>query len=235
MTRAEIRKQIKAGWISRRLAAIFMGFDIDVAQLDPYIERGMLDTRKQNGVQMIKADDVLVFADETVDELLDKHWPVNRQKKGSKRQQTLILATREQQDEFNRRWFRIHRHISSFIAEPKEKFDHRELRLMHQLMELARRVNNFELVLTAEKLMDATGLDDEWLPKTRRKLQTRGLINFERNGTTEWVFTLLDPKKEQPFAEMATSSIPPVFPEDGWEDLRESPKNTVPANAGVVR
>jgi len=152
---------------------------------------------------------------------LDKHWPVSRQKKSARVQERKALSTKRELELFHSRWFKIHRHVFDLIATPTAEFSHRELKLMHQLMELSRRVRTFELILTARKLMTLTALDDEYLPKTRELLQRRGLLQAKREGTLEWSYTLLDPKTQQPFDEL-TERGPIVIAGPSWNDVEAS-------------
>jgi len=85
-------------------------------------------------------------------------------------------------------------------------------------MEWSRRTTTFRLVLDTHKLLNATRLDSESLPKTRRKLGSRGLIQSERNGTLEWTYTLLDPKTKQPFDEFDNCSIS-FIPSSSWAEM----------------
>jgi hypothetical protein len=199
----------------RNMAALaFLGGSLN--ELDELVRRGKLTAKTDRSSTLYKLDDVLAIGQVTIKEVLNKHWPVDRRKKPTRSQRVNVLKTQTARDMFTRRWFRLQRHVSQLIASPKG-IRIGELKLFVQLMSLAYRVKNFSLVLTNEKLMDATGLDDEGLPMARNGLMERRLLKLDTEGTP-WMYTLLDPKTHRPFADADDHAIV-VKPVGSWADL----------------
>lgn len=217
MTRAEARKQVNTGWITAQLAALLMGFDLDSSRLDAFVETGAVRAQTGPTGRVLSVTDLTSVSDLEVNKALDKLWPIDRRRKTARVQTMRVLATQTAQEAFNRRWFRLHRRVAKLVADPDANLSYKEMKLIHQLMALSRKVRGFELLLTNRQLMDLTRLDDEWLPKTRRALEGRDLIRVTSGGPV-WVYTLLDPKTKQPFEEDDEDG--PVLVASGtWADL----------------
>jgi len=217
MTRHEIRKQIATGWVNKSVAAMFLGFDLDAAKLDPLINAGVLTTWTRGTTPLVRFDDVLAATKQTANEFLDKHWPINRQRKPESVQTVNVLDTCAKRDDFRRLWDRLHRHVSMWIADADEDLSNGELRLAFQLMQLCRRASGFELILTAKQLQEATGMNREGLPKARRGLERRNILRTERSGTTAWVYSLCDPKTGLPIGNAPDSAFVTILA-DSWAD-----------------
>jgi len=199
MTRAEAKMQIDTGWVTGNLAAIFLGFDLDHQRLKMYVEMGALSSRTDGGIRRFKLDEVCALAEKTPQELLNLHFPYSRQRKPALLQKIAVLDTCAKRDEFRRKWDRLHKAVSEWIAMPaKQRIDFGELRLIHQLMKRARDVNGFDVIVKAKQLEKETGLDRESLPKARRGLEDRGILIAERSGTVAWRYRLCDPETRQP-------------------------------------
>jgi hypothetical protein len=224
MTRAEVKKQIDAGWLTTTVSMRLMGLDLDISRFRMMVKVGRLTAVKDNtGEQLFKLEDVLehsIWYDKSAKQLLDKFFPISRRKKPVTEQRTSILHSQTDHEEFNRRWFRLHRHVSTLIASPDQDFRFGELKLFHQLMEWSRRLSTFELVITGEQIEEATGLDDEAWPKMRRSLEARSILMAERNGSLGWVLRFLDPLTKSPFESLADNALV-MFPHDSWVDLTD--------------
>jgi len=219
MTRAEARKQIKKGWLSPHLAARLMGFDLDKSRLEPFTESGAVRTQTTATGRVLSLDDLLSVSKIDINKTLNKLWPIDRRKKSNRVQVKRVLDTQTKQKTFDACWFRLHRKMSTLIATPNAKVTLRELKLMHQLMELSRKANSFELLLPAKKLMTLTGLDDEYLPQTRKMLEARGLIKVTTEGPL-WVYSLVDPLSAKPF-DQAQEKGPVLIPGETWADIND--------------
>jgi hypothetical protein len=203
---------------------ILLGLDLNVSAFRMMVKIGRITPVKDStGEQLFKLEDVLeqsIWCDKGAKQLLDKHWPITRRKKPVSRQQTKVLKSQTKHEEFNRRWFRLHRHVSTLIATKDKNFRFGELKLVHQLMEWSRRQNTFELVVTWKQIEEATGLDDEAWPKMKRRLETRGILGSDRNGSLGWVLTFLDPLTKSPF-ESLTDTNCVMIPDNSWADLTD--------------
>jgi hypothetical protein len=217
LTRSEVKKQIARGWVNSLTVLAFL--NVDLATLDQLVRRGKLASKTEQGSKLYRLDDVLSVAQVTVNDVLDKQWPVDRSKKPTRGQQVSVLKTQTERDRFTRRWFHLHKHVSQLIATPKANMRPGELKLVYQLLTLAYRVRTLHLVLTNKQLMDATGLDDEALPAARRGLEGRGLLEVDASGTP-WAYRLLDPKTRRPFTDdLADDDNIVVIPEGSWADF----------------
>jgi hypothetical protein len=221
--RTEIRKQVKRGWLTRKVAALLLGFDLDFARLDNLIEHGVIDAKAVKGSErLINAHHVMSAAGEDLNAILDKRLPIARHPKNIPHRKFRVLTTATAKDCFRRQWDRLHRHIAKLIATPEEDVSHRELRLAHQLLETCRFFRRFDLVFTGAELQTATGLDDEYLPKTRRSLERRGLLSSERLSTAGWKLTLLDPTTGALFDDCTSDSkggkVPDIAPAHDWNE-----------------
>jgi hypothetical protein len=198
MTRAEAKKQIDSGWLNVNLAGMFLGVDLDRERLEHFVATGAVETRTDGNSVRFKLDDICATKGQTSQQLLNKHFPRNHQRKANVVQRIAVLGTCAQRDAFRRKYDRLHKTVSEWIALPEEDFSAGELRLIHQLLTRAREVNSFELILRAKQLERVTGLDDEALPKARRSLERRGILQTERSGTVAWRYRLCDPDTRQP-------------------------------------
>lgn len=196
------KRQIDSGWLTSNLAGMFLGFDLDRSQLDSLAELGVISRRDDGGIERYSLDDILVYTGQTAQQLLSRWFPYSRQKKSTTLQRVSVLNTCQQRDIFRRNWDRLYRVVSLWIANQDEDLSVGELKLAFQLLERARAMNRFELVLTATQLQRSTGLDREGLPKARRGLERRQLLRTERNGTTAWRYWLCDPATGKPVAEL---------------------------------
>jgi hypothetical protein len=131
-----------------------------------------------------------------------------------------VLDTQTAKETFNSRWFRVYRAVSKLISDPDASLSMRELKLMHQLLALSRKVRGFELILTNQKLMELTRLDDEWVPKTRRALEHRGLLTAEADGS-QWIYNLIDPLSGKAFA-IDEEDGPSVIASSTWADIDDA-------------
>jgi hypothetical protein len=224
VTRAEVKKQIDAGWLTMRTAMLLMGLDLDFAAFERRVEAGMLTVVNDGaGERLFRLHDVLALSnrnDLSSKQLLDKYWPVNKRKNPAPKQQQNGLLNDAEREEFDVGWFRLHRYVAKLIASPDEDFRFGELRLVHQLMAWAQRLNTFELVVTGEQIEKATGLDDEAWPKVRRSLERRNILAAERNGSLGWVLTFLNPLTRGPFESLTDCKLV-MIPESSWSDLTE--------------
>ena len=217
MTRTEVKKQIKSGWVNSLSAIGFL--NVDLLTLDNLVKRRTLATKMNRGTTLYKIDDILAISKVSVKEFLEKNWPVDRRKKPTRFQQVNVFKTQKERNRFLSRWFRAFDHITSLIGTPKAETRVGELKLFHQLMALSKRVNSFDLVPTTKQLLAATGLDDEALPMARRSLIERNIIKVDISGTP-WMYTLLDPRTGQPFKDDATDDDDiPFKPFDSWADF----------------
>jgi hypothetical protein len=189
------------GWLTASLATALLGFDLDRKRLDDLVKIGIVDTRTDGSILRFKLADVCSFTVQTSQQLLNRHFPYNRQRDPDAGQQLGVLDTRAKRDAFRRKWDRLHKAVSEWIASPEEDFSAGELRLIHQLLTRARKVSGFELILKAKLLEQVTGLDDEALPKARRSLERRGILQTERSGTVAWRYRLCDPATRQPLTD----------------------------------
>jgi hypothetical protein len=174
----------------------------------------------RGGVEVFKVSDVVptfTYKNQPLSEVLDRLYPIKRKRQDPSRQLARVLLTSEERDEFHRQMDRLQRHVSNLIADKAEDFTTRELKLFYQLVELARRVKTFQLIVTAKKLMTLTGLDDEDLPKARRALERRFIIRTKQCSVdTAWEFMLLDPATREQLPESIQElSIKPL---SSWND-----------------
>jgi hypothetical protein len=191
-----------------------LGFDLDLTRVDDVIERGAVTTKTVDGKQLCNAHEVISLAGKDLGTILDRCLPIDRQRRAVLRKEFRVLETATARQHFQRQWSRLHRHVSRLIADPEEDLSHRELRLIHQLMQASHFYSRFDLGFTSAELQRVTGLDDEYLPKARRRLEHLGVLRSERNGTTGWILTLLDPKTAMPFK--TTEEIANILPADDW-------------------
>jgi hypothetical protein len=216
--RNEIKKDLERGWVHNIVAMAFLQVDLSV--LEEMTRQGIVSSSLDRSSTLYKLDDILVFTQRSAKELLNKHFPVRRQKKSPSRQQVNVFTTQTQREAWMRNWHRLHEHVGALIASPEEDARVGELRLIHQLMRLAYRVNSFRIVQSREQLEKGTDLDDETLPIARRSLERRNMLLAERNGT-EWVYTLLNPKTKQPFDNQPVADIL-IEPASSWSEWTES-------------
>jgi hypothetical protein len=159
ITRNEIRKQVRRGWVSRGIAAVLFGFDLDLKMLDSTIEVAAIKTKmldsNGDGEQIVYAHDVLSHTGKTLDALLDKYLPIDRHKRDLPGRQFRVLETATARECFRRQWDRIHRRISKLIAMREENLNHREWRLLHQLLVARERERLLELRNCAVALVHA--------------------------------------------------------------------------------
>jgi hypothetical protein len=194
MTRAQIKKETKRGWLSQRVTLIFLDLDVSgAAHLDDLAKHGIISSRTERGITTYKLADVLAYTDKPLRKLLDKHFPYSRQKKAEHRQRKRLLNTRDKLEEFLRGLFVLQSHLAAWVT-----FLHvRELKLMTYLLRLVQEHRTFELVVTTSNLEKHTGLDRENIILARNALESRGILSYQRSGTTAWVYLLCDPKTRQ--------------------------------------
>lgn len=215
--RNEIKKDLERGWVHNIVAMALL--KVDFTALEEMTRQGIVSSRSDRGSTLYRVDDILAITQSSAKELLNKHFPVRRQKKSASRRQVNVFTTQTQREAWRRNWHRLHEHVGALIASPEEDARVGELRLIHQLMRLAYRVNSFQVVQSREQLEKGTGLDDETLPIARRSLERRNILATERNGT-DWVYTLLNPKTKQPFDSQPVADIL-ITPASSWSDWNE--------------
>jgi hypothetical protein len=198
LNRKEVRRQVRKGWFSRSVAALLLGFDLNLSLVDELVKRRLLTTKTVDGERRLDAHDVLSQAGGDLDTILDRCLPIDRHKRVVARKKFRVLKTATARQCFQRQWSRLHRHVSRLIADVEEDLSSAEIKLMHQLLEAARYYNRFDLSFDSSELQRVTKLDRNSLPLTRRRLEHLGLIESERAGTVGWNIILLDPKTRPP-------------------------------------
>jgi hypothetical protein len=199
---------------------MLLGFDLDFSRLDALVKQGIIRTRLKNGGEQFNAHDVLSVSGRDLNKTLDKHLPIDRHNRDIPRKEFRVLETETARQCFRRQWSRLHRHIARLIADPEEDIGSRELRLLHQLMEASRFYSRFDLAFTGEELRRVTGLDDEYLPKARRRLEHLGLL-LKQEKTGNRLLTLLDPKTGEVFDDCAGEASVPILPVSAWDSWEE--------------
>ena len=224
MTRAEVKKQIDHGWLTTQAAMSLMGLFTTYDEFLKILGDGGIDAVKDSkGGWLFKLEDILLHThcrNKSAKQLLDEHCPIIRKKKPVKRQLVTVLHTQTEQNEFNRRWFRLHKHVSKLIASKEAHIQFGELRLLHQLLQMSRRLNTFVLILTSDQLEKATRLDDSSLPDMRRSLEARNIIKLGPKVSGGWVLIFLDPRTKEPFGSLGDPSIP-MTPDSSWAGLTD--------------
>ena len=179
MTRQEVRKQVRSGWLTRRVAALLLGFDLDMSKLDTAIEHFAVTAKIIDGEQRLNASDLLSFADKDLNQILDGCLPIDRQKRSVRRNSWRPLTTQTARDAFQLCWNRIYRHIMQLVATDEEDLTSGELKLIFQVLGAARYYNRFDLTFTDQKLMKVTGLDSRGIYRRRRRsLERRGVLHL---------------------------------------------------------
>ena len=218
MTRTDLKRYLASGWIPKAVAGNLLPSVEARRQFARDISKGVYETRLgANGHSHVKADDVLLLIGKTGDELLAELFPPKRLHKGECRQTAGRIVTKAQKDAFERNWHRLHAHFARLIASPYEDVGVRELRLFHQVMALSWRARSFRLCLSASDLHRLTGLDYDYLPKARRRLELWGFLDTSRSGNGGWRYALLDPKTKSPLVEPAQGRHPIYLP-SSWTD-----------------
>jgi hypothetical protein len=221
ITRKDVRRQVRSGWCTRQVAALLLGFDLDVSMVDDVVARGIAATKTIDGEQRLSVHDVLSVAGSDLRAILDKRIPIDRHKRSIPRNASKVRKSQTACDCFHRQLHRLQRHVAKLVASSEEDLTHRELKLITALLEASRFYARFDVVHTSARLQKATGLDDEYLPKARRGLERRGLLD-SKPADTVWKMTLLDPKTRKPFEDCATDKdtvdIIPAHDWDSWED-----------------
>jgi hypothetical protein len=218
INRKEIRRQVRSGWCTRNVAALLLGFDLDLSLVDDLVERGLLATKTADDEQLLSAHDVLSHAGSELSAILNKRLPIDRHRRDAPQKEFRVLESTTARQCFQRQWDRLHRYVSRLIADPVERVTSGELRLIHQLMESARYYRRFDLTFTSKELQSATGLNRNYLPVACRALGRRGILpkKVDRAGTIGLNLVLLDPKTGDRFNECHGTEMMHVMPSTPW-------------------
>ena len=232
MTRAEVKAEIDIGWLSWQVAAIFLGFGSDHTRMDALIGKGIRIEWKRsalaskNGIstRRVALDGVLRLTGKTAAMLLDEHFPRRKNDSAIRQQTVAVLDSCEKRDAFRSKHNRVSDVVARWMARPEEDMSFGELRLIFALLNLARRVNRFELMVTSKQLERAAQLDRESLPKARRSLERRKILRTERNGPKGWIYTLHDPVTGLPLESSEEDERDSVtfLPEEEWAETSHS-------------
>lgn len=178
--RSTFKRYLDTGWMPKSLAGSLMTRET-VRTFAHGVSAGVYESRKDtNDNTEVRTEDVLMLIGKNGEELLAEMFPPKRLHKGQCRQAAGNLATKLHREAFARSWHRVHDHFAKLIGSPHEDVGARELRLFHVVMALSWRARSFRLCLNASDLHRLTGLDYDYLPKARRRLELWGLLTYSQ-------------------------------------------------------
>jgi len=215
LTRTKLKRYLESGWIPKYIA----GDLLPVQSRRTFahdLKAGVYEKRKVSGYEQVKAQDVLVLLGKTGQQLLAELFPPKRLHKGECQQTVGNITTKAQSQAFERNWHRLRSHFSKLVESPYKDVGVRELRLFYQVMSLAWRARSFRLCLPSRDLQRVTRLDADYLPIARERLKDWGLLETERSGNGGWIYILLNPKTQEPFAEAGRPGRQPITLSESW-------------------
>lgn len=212
MNRVQLKRYLESGWIPKSIAGNLLPTETRSAFARD-LKAGIHEQRKVVGYEQVKADAVLMLLGKTGKQLLAELFPPKRLHKGECQQTVGNITTKAQRETFERNWHRLRSHFSKLVESPYKDVGVRELRLFYQVMSLAWRARSFRLCLPSRDLQRVTRLDADYLPIARERLKDWGLLETERSGNGGWIYTLLNPKTQEPFAEPGPGKQPVTLSE----------------------
>lgn len=225
MDRKEAARQIKSRWVSRRLAAMALGFDL-LKEVEPFTSPmfAAISTKTVGKEKLLNWQEVLELSKfKTGRQFLDRHWPPKRRSSPMHRLRLRQHKSATAKVQFSRNLRVLERHA--------HKFDYRvpggsdALVLLYRLIELARTFRRFDLNVSLKYVANMTALrQDRELVRARRQLREAGVLHESANEDGLFVLTLRNPKSRQFFPDLKAQEFKPAatdeeFAHTSWDGV----------------